>query len=238
MSIGLTPALQSSQRCLQAFAAKAPEALLPILRSPIFYKSVALLFGVRIFSIVTRWIRQRPWKAEGELAIITGGSSGIGRQIVQDLVKLRVKVVILDTKEPQSDLSSGVFFYKVDITSSKHVNDVAQRIATEHGYPTILINNAGVAVEGTILDKDEKDIRLTMEVNTLSHFWTVKAFLPSMVEKNHGHIITIASIASFVSMGEAVDYGCSKAAALAFHEGLTQEVKHWYKANNVRTRYI
>lgn len=118
------------------------------------------------------------------------------------------------------------------------MNDVAQRIATEHGYPTILINNAGVAVEGTILDKDEKDIRLTMEVNTLSHFWTVKAFLPSMVEKNHGHIITIASLASFVSMGEAVDYGCSKAAALAFHEGLTQEVKHWYKANNVRTRYI
>lgn len=84
----------------------------------------------------------------------------------------------------------------------------------------------------------EERIRLTMEVNTLSHYWTVKEFLPSMVQNNHGHVITVASIASFVAVGELGAYASSKAAALAFHESLTQELRHWYKAEKVRTRFV
>lgn len=79
-------------------------------------------------------------------------------------------------------------------------------------------------------------IRLTFEVNILAHFWTVKEFLPSMIKRNHGHVITIASMASFAALGEMVDYSCSKVGALAFHEGLTQEIRHWYGAKKIRTR--
>lgn len=118
------------------------------------------------------------------------------------------------------------------------MKEVANQIRREHGDPTILINNAGVAFGETLLDAPEEHIRLTMEVNTLSHYWTVKEFLPAMIQKDQGHIITVASIASFVSVGELAAYASSKAAALAFHESLTQELRHWYKAKKIRTRSV
>lgn len=130
----------------------------------------------------------------------------------------------------------NVFFYKVDITSRVSVKEVASQIRKDHGDPTVLINNAGVGFGGTILDEPDEKIRLTLEVNTISHFWTVKEFLPSMIQKDHGHIVTVASIASFVGIGEITDYSCSKAGALAFHEGLTQEIRHFYGSKRIRTR--
>jgi short-subunit dehydrogenase len=134
--------------------------------------------------------------------------------------------------------ASNAYFYRADITSSSVVKEVGNQIRNEHGNPTILINNAGVGFRDPILDASEERIRLTMEVNTLSHYWTVKEFLPAMVQKNHGHIITVASLASFVGFGEIAPYASSKAAALAFHESLTQELRHWYKAEKVRTRSV
>jgi all-trans-retinol dehydrogenase (NAD+) len=59
-----------------------------------------------------------------------------------------------------------------------------------------------------------------------------------MVESDHGHVVSVASMASFVTVASVVDYGCSKAAALSFHEGLTQELKHRYNAPRVRTRLV
>jgi short-subunit dehydrogenase len=131
----------------------------------------------------------------------------------------------------------NVFFYKVDLTSSAAIKEVATQTRKEHGHPTILINNAGVGFGGSILEEPEAKIRLTMEVNTLSHFWTVKEFLPSMIQNDHGHIVTVASMASFAALGEMADYAASKAGALAFHESLSQEIRHWYKAKRVRARY-
>lgn len=63
-----------------------------------------------------------------------------------------------------------------------------------------------------------------------------KEFVPDMVAKNHGHIITVASMASFISLGEMAAYGGSKASALAFHEVFRQELKHWHNAPKIRTR--
>jgi short-subunit dehydrogenase len=57
-----------------------------------------------------------------------------------------------------------------------------------------------------------------------------------MLKRNHGHVITIASAGSYIGMGEMTDYSGSKASALAFHEGLTQEIRLWYRARKVRTR--
>lgn len=78
-------------------------------------------------------------------------------------------------------------------------------------------------------------IRKTFDVNIIAHFLMVKEFLPFMVEKNHGHVVAIASLSSFVVPAQIVDYSCTKVAVVAFHEGLTSELKSRYKAPNVRT---
>lgn len=131
---------------------------------------------------------------------------------------------------------SNIVFYKVDITDSSAIASVAKAIRTEHGDPTVLINNAGIGNAATILDVTEEKLRKLFDVNLVAPFLLVQEFLPSMVRNNHGHIVNIASMASFATQACNVDYACSKSAVLSFHEGLTQELRHIYKSSKVRTR--
>ena len=70
----------------------------------------------------------------------------------------------------------------------------------------------------------------------MAHYWMVREFLPEMIKRNHGHVVTIASMASFIVHAQNVDYCCTKASALAFHEGLSSELRNRYEAPGVRTR--
>lgn len=112
------------------------------------------------------------------------------------------------------------------------------KVRSEHGDPTVLINNAGIGSAQPILARSEEQIRRVFDVNIISHFTLIKEFLPAMVARNHGHIVTVASMVSFMSLPSNVDYACTKAAALAFHEGLGQELRFLYKAPRVRTTYV
>lgn len=112
---------------------------------------------------------------------------------------------------------------------------VSAKVRSEVGDPTILVNNAGIARGKTILETSEKDLKFTFDVNTFAHFYTVKEFLPAMIKRNHGMIVTVASFAAWLTVPNMVDYGASKAAAASFHEGLSAELKTRYNAPKVRT---
>lgn len=90
----------------------------------------------------------------------------------------------------------GIHFYQCDVTKPDQIASAAAEIRNSHGDPTVLINNAGIGTGHTILDGSEERTRLTFEVNTMAHFWTVREFVPAMVKRNHGHVVTIASMAS------------------------------------------
>jgi all-trans-retinol dehydrogenase (NAD+) len=133
------------------------------------------------------------------------------------------------------NVAPKVHFYAVDITSSTAIQTAAVQIRSAHGAPTVLINNAGVGHNDLIFSSTEAQVRLVFDVNTISHFLLTKEFVPDMAAKNHGHVVTVASMASFMVHAQNVDYACSKASALAFHEGLAQELKSRYGADKVRT---
>lgn len=132
----------------------------------------------------------------------------------------------------------GVFFHEADVTSPTSLSRTAQHVRNRHGHPTILINNAGVGRHHNLLEASEADVRRAFDVNAMSHFWAVREFFPAMVLANHGHVVSVASTASFLSVGGMVDYACTKAAVLAFHEGLAQELRFLYKAPSVRTSIV
>ncbi|KAF7557081.1 hypothetical protein G7Z17_g901 [Cylindrodendrum hubeiense] len=138
--------------------------------------------------------------------------------------------------EPKGNLNPSVIFYKVDITDPSAVASVAKRIRTEHGDPTVLINNAGIGNSEPLLKLTEPKIRKVFDVNIIAPIVLVQEFLPSMVRQNHGHIVNIASMASFIAQASNVDYCCTKSAMLSFHEGLAQELRLIYKSPQVRTR--
>ncbi|KAF4635171.1 hypothetical protein G7Y89_g2930 [Cudoniella acicularis] len=173
-----------------------------------------------------------------EIVLITGGAGGIGGNVVRLLAEKGIKVVVLDVIPMTFEAPANVFYYKCDITSPSTIAKVAAEIRKDVGNPTILINNAGVARGKDILKASEKDVRFTFDVNTLAHYWMAKEFVPSMVEKNHGMIVTVASFAAYVTVPNMVDYAASKAAAQSFHEGLTAELKTRYNAPRVRTVVI
>jgi short-subunit dehydrogenase len=171
-----------------------------------------------------------------ELVLVTGGSGGIGQHIVEHLACKEARVQILDVKKPTFELPTGVAFYQTDITSTEDISRVASDIRRSYGDPTILVNAAGIFHCGPLLEKSEQQVRETFEVNTVSHFLLIKEFLPSMIKLNRGHIITVASMASFVAVSEMIDYCCTKVSALAFHEGIKQELKYCYNAPDIKTR--
>lgn len=128
-----------------------------------------------------------------------------------------------------------VSYFACDLSSRSAIAKTAASIRAALGNPTVLINNAGVARGKTILETTEQDINLTFKVNTLAHFFLTQEFLPSMAERNHGMVVTVASIAGYITASKMVDYAASKAAAITFHEGLTAELVSHYHAPKVRT---
>ncbi|KAH2760026.1 hypothetical protein KXV52_001030 [Aspergillus fumigatus] len=245
--MSLESALSIARQYAQSSLAQLPESAQNALLNPLVQKALtaALVYGAlrqtnRLLSqwSINNWQRAHPWQGDRELVLVSGGCSGIGKQIMEDLSRKGIRVVILDINEPNFQLPRNVHFFKADITNSESIRAVAEKIRQKLGDPTVLVNNAGVGYDGTILDEPEAKIRQTFEVNTISHFLMVREFLPSMIRQNHGHVITIASMASFVALGEMVDYCCTKASTLAFHEGLTQELRYWYQARKVRTSVI
>lgn len=241
----MASALSLLQQYSQSAIAHLPPQAQELLANPLAQKAAGavLALGVArtINSSLTQWTMNNwtgagRWEPSREIVLVSGGCSGIGKQLMEDLAKQGVRVVIVDINEPNFKLPANVSFYKASVTSSESIAAAAKAIRKDHGDPTVLVNNAGVAFDQTILEEPEEKIRLTYEVNTISHFLMVREFLPAMIKANHGHVITVASMASFVALGEMADYCGSKASALAFHESLRQELRYWYNAPKVRTR--
>jgi short-subunit dehydrogenase len=128
-----------------------------------------------------------------------------------------------------------VTYFHCDLSSPASITSACDAVKKALGNPTVLINNAGVARGKSILDSTERDIRLTFNVNTLSHYFLTQHFLPHMITHNHGMIVTVASLAGHLPVPHMVDYAASKAASIAFHEGLAAELPTLYNAPRVRT---
>ena len=180
------------------------------------------------------------WDWPNEIAVITGGSSGIGRCIVDRLLSLGLRVAVLDVQDLPKDLQANpqVSYYYCDVTSSESVAEAADAVRRGLGHPSILINNAGIAQSTPILKTSESYLRRIFGVNLMSMWFTTQQFLPRMIQLDKGHVITVASIASFVALATAADYSATKAGALAFHQTLTGELKHVHKSPNVLTTVV
>ncbi|PSR93738.1 hypothetical protein PHLCEN_2v4633 [Hermanssonia centrifuga] len=172
-----------------------------------------------------------------QIIVVTGGSSGIGELIANTLAVRNVAVVVLDVN-PIVTENYNITYYKCDVSKWEEVEAVSKRIQEEIGHPTVIINNAGVVQGKLLVDLKPEDIQQTFAVNTLAHFWTLKAFLPEMIKEKTGHIINIASVAGMVGMARMTDYSASKAALISLHESLRYELDHQYKTPSIRTTLL
>lgn len=98
------------------------------------------------------------------------------------------------------------YFYSVDVTNRETVLETANKVLSEVGTVTILINNAGIMPQHEMLKHSEKEIRMIFEINVLAHFWIFEGFLPRMIEENRGHIVALSSMAGQMGIQNLVNF--------------------------------
>lgn len=208
-----------------------------------------------IFILFKHWLlafknlfTQTPLKdVSSEIILITGAASGLGKGVAQRLAALGSTLVLWDVDEENnarvaeelnnSTNSKRIHAMKCDLTSRENIYKCAKQVQKTVGNVTMIINNAGVVSGKSLLECSDASIQRTFDVNILAHFWIIRAFLPSMLEKNHGHIVTIASAAGFVGVSHLVDYCSSKYAAVGLHDALTHEL-HGLKKDGIQTTVV
>ena len=177
--------------------------------------------------------------------LITGAASGIGRLLATELASKGAKLILWDIQEQAlsevaqdlvSRYATTVATYCCDLANPDDIAACAQKVLIEHPHIDVLVNNAGVVSGKAFLELTPAEIQKTFAVNTLALFWTAKAFLPAMVARNSGHLVTVASAAGLIGVANLVDYSASKFAAVGFDEALRAELRHL--APGVRTSVI
>ena len=152
--------------------------------------------------------------------MITGAAKGLGRQMALKFAKLGSELVLWDidkdsldqTTRDVSRLGSRVHSYQVDVSDYGSVATTADKVLDDIGHGSqdrsidILINNAAVLKVSSLLDLAPGEIKKTINVNLLGHFWTIKSFLPSMLHHNRGHIVAIGSNLGLVGKAHFSDY--------------------------------
>jgi len=177
--------------------------------------------------------------------LITGGASGIGRGLALRCAALGADVTILDVDErgamdAAAAASEGCAChaagYACDVGDRDQVAAVAGRVLADAGPVDILINNAGVVSGKPLLELSDEQIERTFRVNALAPFWVTRAFLPSMIGRGAGHVVTVASAAGLIGTPRQTDYAASKHAAVGFTEALRFELKR--SAPHVRVTVV
>tara|TARA_B100000900_G_scaffold414875_1_gene442876 strand:- start:4810 stop:5556 length:747 start_codon:yes stop_codon:yes gene_type:complete len=163
-------------------------------------------------------------------ALVTGGSSGIGKAIAETLNSQGANVYVLDLNESKSNTLKGISTIKTDITNSNKLKEVFNKLPDKIN---ILINNAGIGLVGNIEQTDEKDFDNLYNVNIKGVYNCVKTFLPKM-KSNGGAIINMASIVSHVAVNNRFAYTMTKGAVHAMTYAIAKDyIQHGIRCNSV-----
>ena len=163
-------------------------------------------------------------------ALVTGGSSGIGKAIAETLNSQGANVYVLDLNESKSNKLKGISTIKTDITNSNKLKEVFNKLPDKIN---ILINNAGIGLVGNIEQTNEKDFDNLYNVNIKGVYNCVKTFLPKM-KSNGGAIINMASIVSHVAVNNRFAYTMTKGAVHAMTYAIAKDyIQYGIRCNSV-----
>src|SRR5579862_3289832 len=169
----------------------------------------------------------------GKIAIVTGGSSGIGCATAQLFADHGARVIIADLNAPAS-APSDVIFHKADVSDATDCRAVVERVRREFGRLDILFNNAGIIRRASVLELDESDWDRVMAVNVKSMFLMSKFAIPLITESGGGSIINAASGWGLTGGPRAVAYCASKGAVVL----LTKAMAVDHGAQKIRVNCI
>lgn len=173
----------------------------------------------------------------GKLALVTGGSRGIGLAVAKELAARGASVWIAARDPERLALAKReieaarradgpkVGTLGLDVTDAARVAEVLGALVADAGVPDILVNSAGVAHPGRFEELDLDIFRWTMDVNYFGTVSVTKALVPGMIARGSGHIVNLSSIAGFLGVYGYAAYGASKFAVTGLSDVLRAEMK-------------
>jgi short-subunit dehydrogenase len=160
-----------------------------------------------------------------QVAVVTGGASGIGRALARRLAEQGWRCVLIGRHEERLRAAAG------EVSGEYAVCDVADRVAVErtavslrerHPAVRLLVNNAGIPGRGTFLDLSHEVIENLVRINYLGSVWCLRSFLPALEAGAPSHVVNVVSVAGTVALGP---YSASKHAQLAFSRSVAAELE-------------
>lgn len=168
-----------------------------------------------------------------KIAVVTGGSQGIGLEICKIFAQNGASIAVVDINPPekleaaaQEIAQAGVQVktYQCNVADSTQVAEVCKQILTDFGSVDILVNNAGITKDNLILRMSEADFDAVIDVNLKGAFYMTKNFYRPMMKKKSGKIINISSVSGlFGNIGQA-NYASSKAGIIGLTKSTAKEL--------------
>ncbi len=172
-----------------------------------------------------------PGRLAGKRAVITAAAQGIGRASTEMFVREGAHVIATDVNGDGLAALAGCDPRQLDVTDTQAI----AALAAAAGPVDILFNCAGIVHGGTVLECTSEDWSRAFEVNVTAMFEMIRAFIPGMLERGHGSIVNMSSVASSVTgVPNRFAYGASKAAVI----GLTKSIAVDFVARGIRCNAI
>ena len=169
---------------------------------------------------------------KNKVVLITGASSGIGKQTAIEFAKLGSNIILVARRKNKLEqvenelkqFNVNTLVYPCDVSKKDQVEELSKIVLQKFNSIDILVNNAGFAIYGSVSDLSIDEIESQMETNYFGMIYCVKNFLPLMLKKKSGHIVNVASVAASFGLPGITSYCASKFAMLGFSEGLKHEL--------------
>ncbi len=168
----------------------------------------------------------------GKTVLITGAAMGMGRLFALKFARASCSLVLVDIDQQAlaataSEVSVPVHTYTCDISDREQVNSLAASVHRDAGMIDIIVNNAGVLYGYPFVKCPDDLIARTIDVNVKGSLLITRAFLPDLITRRRGHIVTMASASSLTGVPDLAAYAASKHAVAGFSESLRLEMKKY-----------
>lgn len=171
---------------------------------------------------------------KGKIAVVTGGSRGIGRGICLALCERGATVVACARSEQalqeladearKREVAGSIIPQVLDVTDQGAVNGLVESVLDTHERIDILVNNAGITRDGLLMNMDDDQFEDVLTVNLRSVFWLTRAVSRIMVRQRYGRIVNISSVAGVMGNPGQTNYAASKAGLIGFSKAVAKEL--------------
>lgn len=168
-------------------------------------------------------------RLENKVAIITGGAGGIGLAAVKRFLEEGAKVAIVDYDKQQgekieAELGGNVAFFAVDVSKLADVKEMVEQVVDRFGKIDILINNAGITRDATLVKMSEEDFEKVIQINLNGVYYCTQAVAPHMIAQGSGKIISTSSVSGVYGNFGQTNYAATKAAIIGMTKTWAKEL--------------